>query len=95
MLFQHADDTTITVQDAVFNTVNTYCLGTGTKVNIEKSEVLCFGKASHKGLSFNIPITVNTNCDQILGIYLGTNKYLCEKINWKIKIEKIKALINL
>ena len=100
LLFQHADDTTITVQDAqsveaVFNTVNKYCLATGAKVNIEKSEVLCLGKASDKDLSFNIPITVNTNCVQILGIYLGPNKYLCEKMNWKIKIEKIKAIINM
>ena len=74
LLFQHADDTTITVQDAqsveaVFNTVNKYCLATGAKVNIEKFEVLCLGKASDKDLSFNIPITVNTNCVQILGIY--------------------------
>ncbi len=100
LLFQHADDTTITVQDAqsveaVFNTVNKYCLATGANVNIEKSEVLCLGKASDKDLSFNIPITVNTNCVQILGIYLGPNKYLCEKMNWKIKIEKIKAIINM
>ena len=63
--------------EAVFNTVNTYFLGTGAKVNIEKSEVLlCLGKASDKDLSFNIPITVNTNCVQMLGIYLGPNKYV-------------------
>ena len=45
LLFQHADDTSFTVQDPqsvenVFHTVNTFCLGTGAKVNIEKSEVL-------------------------------------------------------
>ena len=50
LLFQHADDTSITVQDtqsveSVFHTVNTFCLCTGAKVNIEKSEVLCLGKA--------------------------------------------------
>ena len=51
LLFQHADDTSITVQDtqsveSVFHTVNTFYLGTGAKVKIEKSEVLCLGKAS-------------------------------------------------
>ena len=42
LLFQHADDTSITVQDTqsvesvFFHTLNTFCLGTGAKVNIEK-----------------------------------------------------------
>ena len=45
LLFLNADDTSITVQDTqsvecFFHTVNTFCLGTGAKVNIEKSEVL-------------------------------------------------------
>ena len=77
LLFQHADDTSITVQDtqsveSVFHTVNTFCLGTGEKVNIEKSEVLC--KASQTDLTFNIPVTLNKDCIQILGIYLGPFK---------------------
>ena len=100
LLFQHADDTSITVQDTqsvenIFHTVNTFCLGTGAKVNIEKSEVLCLGKASQTDLSFNIPVTVNKDCVQILGIYLGPNEELCERINWKPKIQKLKCLINL
>ena len=100
LLFQHADDTSITGQDtqsveSVFHTVNTFCLGTGAKVNIEKSEVLCLGKASQTDLSFNIPVTVNKDCIQILGIYLGPNKELCERMNWKPKIQKLKYLINL
>ena len=44
--------------------MNTFCLG--AKVNIEKSEVLCLGKASQVDLSFNIPVTVNKDCIQIL-----------------------------
>ena len=93
LLFQHADDTSITVQDtqsveSIFHTVNTFCLGTGAKVNIEKSEVLC--KASQTDLTFNIPVTLNKDCIQILGIYLGPNKELCERM-----IQKFKCLINL
>ena len=93
LLFQHADDTSITVQDtqsveSVFHTLNTFCLGTGAKVNIEKSEVLCLGKASQIDLSFNIPVTVNKDCVQILGIYLGPNKKVCERMNWKPKIQR-------
>ena len=78
LLFQHADDTSITVQDTQsvesFFTVNKFCLGMGAKVNIEKSEVLIIGKASQIDLSFNIPVTVNKDCLQILGIYLGPSK---------------------
>ena len=100
LLFQHADDTSFTVQDPqsvenVFHTVNTFCLGTGAKVNIEKSEVLCLGKSLKNDITFKISVTVNTDCVQILGVYLGPNKPLCERLNWKPKIDKLNSLINL
>ena len=91
--------TSITVQDTQslesFSHSEYIGLGTGTKVNIKKSEVLCLGKASQTELSFNIPITVNKDCVQILGIYLGPNNELCESMNWKPKVQKIKPLTNL
>ena len=72
-----------------------FCIATGTKVNIDKSEVLCIGKAINSALSFNIPVSINKDCVQILGIYLGPNKELCERLNWKSKLDKLQTLINL
>ena len=71
-----------------FHTVKIFCLGTGAKVNIEKSEVLCLGKTSQIYISFNIPVTVNKDCIQILGIYIGSNKELYERMNLEAKDTK-------
>ncbi len=100
LLFQHADDTTITVRDtqsveSLFNAINMYCQATGAKVNVEKSEILLLGKAALNPVSFNMPVSVNKDCVKILGVYLGRNKSLCESLNWNNKIQKMKTLINM
>ena len=100
IIFQHADDTTITVNDVqsvenVFNSIDIYCKATGAKVNIDKSEVLCIGNANNNDASFKIPVSINKECVKILGVYLGPKKKMCEQLNWANKISKIKTLIHL
>ena len=86
IIFQHADDTTITVNDVksvenVFNSIDIYCKATGAKVNIDKSEVLCIGNANNNDASFKIPVSINKEGFKILGVYLGPNKQMCEQLN--------------
>lgn len=98
LIFQHADDTTITVTDkeSIEETVSVFELygkASGSKINKSKSEVMCIGKGflgekEKKNLGFQYP----DSCIKVLGVYLGPNQDDCDKKNWKSKIDKIKAL---
>ncbi|KAK6186537.1 hypothetical protein SNE40_008557 [Patella caerulea] len=98
-LYQHADDTTVTVvdEDAViecFKSISRYSRASDGKVNIEKTVVLGIGDIQSDSVAINdIDIPINKNCTKILGVYLGANKEQCEILNWKEKLTKIKTIL--
>lgn len=101
LIYQHADDTSITVanKDSIHNTFKVfekYGKASGAKVNISKSEVLCLGKGflDKKDLSA-IPISLCNDVVQMLGIYIGKNVKQCEEMNWAEKVDKIKHILNI
>lgn len=101
LLYQHADDTTLTVEDVnsvkvVFDEFTNYGKASGAKVNSNKSEILCLGK-SRIGTTALEEFGIK-NCEdilQILGVYLGKNKTKCNEMNWAGKVDNIKRLLNM
>lgn len=101
LIFQHADDTTLTLCDK--NSINesllvfeNYGKASGSKVNMSKSEVMCVGKGNLNVLEQKqLQLKYCEGCIQVLGVYLGTNVKQCELLNWKDKVLKIKVIINM
>ncbi|CAC5405809.1 unnamed protein product [Mytilus coruscus] len=94
-VFVHADDTTLTLVDKnsvseTFRVLELYEKASGAKLNKEKSEVLALGKG--KICSNDLKIWKIKECDevlQLLGIWVGKNKTLCENLNWESKVQSI------
>ncbi len=100
LLFQHADDTSVTVNNSravcdTFRCLDLYSSGSGSKVNLEKSEVLLLGSAKHQHLDLHLPVQVKRDAVEVLGIHLGPDKKLCETLNWTKKVSSIKSLLGL
>lgn len=101
LIYQHADDTTLTLGDKnsickTMDVFDRYGKASGSKVNKSKSEILCIGTAKislaeqeHIGLKYC------EDCVQVLGVYVGKNKNMCDELNWKDKVKKIKAITKL
>ena len=99
LIFQHADDTTIFVENAesvkqVFKIFQEYSSASGSKVNFEKSEILTFGRSSNFqigscDIQFNKP-----DCTKILGLHIGSNKNLCQQENWAKIVTSCKNVLN-
>ncbi|CAC5423453.1 unnamed protein product [Mytilus coruscus] len=67
----------------------------GAKLDKEKSEVLALGKG--KICSNDLKIWKIKECDevlQLLGIWVGKNKTLCENLNWESKVQSITKIVN-
>ena len=101
LIFQHADDTTLTLGNKssicqVFDVLQLYSDSSGAKINKNKSEIFPLGTGdlvrseieSH-GLKISLDYV------QVLGVYLGKNKSKCEELNWKGKCDKIKNTLNI
>ncbi|CAC5415423.1 unnamed protein product [Mytilus coruscus] len=99
-VFVHADDTTLTLVDKnsvseTFRVLELYEKASGAKLNKEKSEVLELGKG--KICSNDLKIWKIKECDevlQLLGIWVGKNKTLCENLNWESKVQSITKILN-
>ena len=97
LFFQHADDSTAFVKDLksvkhVFECFNLYNKASGSKVNLEKSEILPLGQASLNPPD-DLPCRVITGLTEVLGIHIGHDKAACEKDNWCLKIDKCIAIL--
>ena len=97
-IYQHADDTTLTVStvssvENIFRYLDYYGQGTGSKVNVNKSEVLVLGK-TESNIKLDIPVNIKTDGVEVLGIFVGQDKTFCESKNWKNKIQKIQLILN-
>ncbi|CAC5395158.1 unnamed protein product [Mytilus coruscus] len=99
-VFVHADDTTLTLVDKnsvseTFRVLELYEKASGAKLNKEKSEVLALGKG--KICSNDLKIWKIKECDevlQLLGIWVGKNKTLCENLNWESKVQSVTKILN-
>ena len=83
---QHADDLTMILKNIEslihgIETIKSFCLHAGSKINISKTECILLGRL--KGTFDNIDgIKVNTSSIKCLGIYIGHDKEECYNKNW-------------
>ncbi|PIK62472.1 pol-like protein [Apostichopus japonicus] len=87
-MFQHADDTTFFLSDtssvkSVQNVINLYEGASGSKCNVEKTELLVLGKGKVRKDEFNFPI--RNDFIEVLGVCIGNDKDALERENWKTK----------
>jgi hypothetical protein len=100
-MFQHADDTTVTVSnkqsiDEVFNVLELYGKCSGARINKSKSEIMPIGKGcitESEQQRYGLKICENELL--LLGVFIGKNQSQCNELNWRGKINKIKALLNM
>lgn len=100
LIYQHADDTTLTLADKmsiehVFSVFDMYGKASGAKINVEKSELLTLEKQKTTHFNINMPVKRLDGAIQILGVYIGQNLELCENMNWKKLLSKIKNICNM
>ncbi len=98
-IFQHADDTNIfartkeSIHEA-FNTLDLYSQASGAKINKQKSEIMCLGSGTLTDAEIDqLQIQRCENVTKVLGIYVGKDRKLCENLNWKDKIKRIKTIL--
>ena len=83
---QHADDLTMILKNIEslihgIETIKSFCLHAGSKINISKTECILLGRL--KGTFDNIDgIKVNTSSIKCLGIYVGHDKEECYNKYW-------------
>ncbi|KAJ8028516.1 hypothetical protein HOLleu_30774 [Holothuria leucospilota] len=88
-MFQHADDTTFITSNPdcltdIFRIIKLYEKGSGSKCNLEKTELLTIGNTK---VPSNLNFPVRDDFIQILGVIIGNNPQVVEKENWGKKTE--------
>ncbi|CAG2242715.1 unnamed protein product [Mytilus edulis] len=101
LIYQHADDTTLSLCNKesipeVFKEFDLYSKATGAKINRQKSEIICLGTGTLSVVEKDhIGLKVCEDYFQLLGVFIGKNRKMCDEMNWKNKIVQIKSLLNL
>lgn len=100
LMYQHADDTTLTLADQKsiaesFKILDFYGSASGARVNVEKSEVLVINEEVSSISNRDRSLVVKSDAIEILGIHLGNDIEKCEHMNWKNKIDKMKLILQL
>ena len=95
LIFQHADDSTFFVKDmksiqTIFGVFEEYSKASGSKVNIEKSEILPIGGSNPPE---DGKVKVIKGHTEVLGLCIGPDKYACEHENWDNKINKCLKIL--
>ena len=68
----------------------------GAKINKQKSEIVCVGYGELSDVETEqFGLQVCKDAIQLLGVYVGPNKSLCDDMNWKNKIKKVRSLLNM
>jgi len=101
LLYQHADDTTLTVSDKqsiykTFDILEKYGRASGAKVNKQKSEIMKLGVGDIEAEGIDkLEIKKCYGIIQVLGTYLGNDRKQCEESNWRDKVTKTKTILNM
>ena len=93
---QHADDLTMTLKniDSLkhgLETIKSFCLHAGSKINISKTECILLGTLKNAFNDIN-GIKVNTSSIKCLGIYMGHDKVECYNKNWMKVYDNMEKL---
>ena len=97
-IIQYADDATICVRNIisikhVVDIINEFSRYAGPKLNVRKTKGIWLGSLKDLGIRIFKNITFTGNPVKCLGIYIGHNKKMCEKLNWIQRLERIKKSI--
>ena len=95
-LFQHADDTTFFVSSitsiySILKVIKLYERASGSTCNIDKTELLAFGRARVTCDDFDFPVT--RDYIKVLGIAIGNNTMVIENVNWKEKVKNCNLVL--
>ena len=94
-LRQYADDMILLGTKEIslkysFKEISKFTAVAGPKLNMDKTEILVTGEYQNVATFCDKKVAKSVNC---LGIEVGHDLELCEKINWANKIEKIQRLL--
>ena len=97
-IFQHADDTTffvssITSIHSVLSVIKLYEHASGSLCNLNKTELLVFGKNRIDPGNFNFP--VRNDYIEVLGVAIGNELKNMEKTNWEDKVKSCCAVLKM
>ena len=95
-MFQHADDTTFFVSSIssifeILRIMNIYELASGSKCNVDKTELLVIGSSEVNPSDFDFP--VKNDYLVVLGVAMGNTHDLVEKENWENRLTKCMAVL--
>ena len=96
-ILQYADDSILTLSDSASLTISLeiikhFTLVSGLKLNIEKCQGLWLGPLKRRTEELN-GISFKEGPQRVLGIYVGTNEFMCNSCNWDMKLEKFRELL--
>lgn len=96
LIYQHADDTTITIRNesSVFNSLelfDVYSKASGGEINYNKTQIMALG-TSVVSQQIARKLTVQDDHIEILGVCVGKNKLICEQKNWDNKCLGIRRI---
>jgi exonuclease III len=101
LIYQHADDTTLTVSNKVsivesFKVLDDYGKASGAKVNKSKSEIMCIGSGYLHQRDLDLfGVTICDQVLQLLGVYIGKCQHVCDELNWRELVKKTKQLFGM
>ena len=95
-MVQHADDTTLTLNDTdsllhALNTIESFSKVSGLQLHIGKTAGILLGNLRDTENKIH-GVTFPKEPIKCLGVYIGHNKNECENLNWKPKIEDMQKL---
>ena len=68
----------------------------GSKVKVDKSEIMPNGNINISDTIVNLPVKINNSGQiEILGIFIDKNHTLCSQMNWYSKIDKCLNVLNI
>ena len=95
-MFQHADDTTFFISNVksvhnILQVIRLYELASGSKCNVNKTELLVIGNKNVNPQDFNFP--VRKDFITVLGVAIGNSKGLLATENWDNKVQNCISIL--
>jgi hypothetical protein len=80
----------------IFKVFEKYEASSGAKVNKQKSEILPIGIDTISDTEkIRYGLTICEKEILLLGVYIGKDQIVCDNLNWREKVAKIKTLLNM